>query len=431
MPIWHNNVSMPFAYNAKRLNLKYRSYFDFMSQVSKLGAEKGLYGRFTKLGSYGEETLIESVFCDEQGYLLGEYVRSKFPVDEENIIYCEQVDADGTSILVVVQLGRIIIDTVLPPGPVSHEYMLPIVGSGIKHSVAIAGRKVVLHWDEAEDATHLPGHCIDKSQRLETGFVLEAAAIDKALQVLPNSKAIKVAGLQPVNFKAIGISAVLAIIAGVGYFGSIAQQEPDTPQTVQVDLYKDYRTTLATPSPAANILVTAATYGKASLIPGWKIKEAGLSASNTFAEMIENGGSVGDLEDYAAKHGMVVRRSEKAVMLYDRRITKPREAQQHLYEVSDVLSHLSEMAHIAYDAIVAAQEMVVTGKVYRREVKVTLRNALLDDVAMYAESLADLPVVLKNIKITPQGAYMLVDIDLTIYGSNRNTLNEIKDSLRS
>lgn len=417
MSSFANNSGLIFVTGSYREFVPHNGYFDFKGRLDSLARDFGEYFRLSPIVEVDQEHFVHVAVNKDEGILLGEYIASMYP-DTEHLLYCEQVEADGTCLVVCIQSGTIILDQLISPGQISQDIWLQIIHTASKYKVVVAGGKSIIDWDETKAPNVIPSKCIDTSERLVNGHCLDVSSVSSQLKSKDVSKAAARVGIKPLG-RRLAIAASIIVVAGIaGLYSLGSHDEAATVTLAPVDLYKNYRTELNTPSAGGNVLATLHLMARASMLPGWKIKEAGLSPTNTFAEMIPAGGSLSDLETFAERFGLVIRRKDNATVFYDRRVTKPREFPNVIYKLQDVVNHISDMTNVMYDGKSVASEMVVTGKVFKRDITVTAKNALLDDVAMFAESLSDLPVVLKDIRAEPREDFFDFTIQLTAFGEH-------------
>lgn len=412
-----NNAGIVFVTSSFRDFIPFNGYFDFKGHVDSLARDKGEYFRFSPIVDVDTEHFVNATVNSEEGVLLGEFIQNNYP-DEDNLLYCEQVESDGTSLLVCIQAGSIVIDTLVKPGVISQEIWLQIVHTQAKYKVLVSGNKCSIDWDETRGSNILPSSCINSSERLHNGYCIDADDIPVSCRNASSTKAASRVGIKPMGRRILTLAAVVIIVGVASMLYFTKEEAPVQVAAVPVDLYKSYREALASPSPAGNILAALHLAARASMLPGWKIKEAGLSPTNAFAEMVPEGGSLSDLETFAKRYGLVIRRKDKATVFYSRKVTKPRTFPNVIYKLQDVVNHVSDITNIMYDAKSDAGEMVVIGKVYRRDITVSAKGAMLDDIAMFAESIADLPVVLRDIKAEQVDNYFKFEIFLTAYGEH-------------
>lgn len=414
-----NNSSVSLITGAYRTTVPYAGYFGFMKSLSEVTRTYGQYVNLHEVNTGNDERIIRIAASDYEGYLVGEQLLQH--VDHEHILYCEQVAPEGDSLVVCIRNRKVIFDAYVEPGPLEHDLLLDIVADpDIKYHLMIAGSQPIIGWGDDVASYTVPGNRFTGAERLDRGFFLEAHAPSKQFLVTSSSKASDIAGLR--SFSPKKLAAAVAAIAVIGIGGSYAystykEQNRVVEKTV-VDLYKDYRTALGSPSPAGCVAGTASLLARASSIPGWKVKDVGLSDTNVYAEVELDGGSIAALEEFAQAENLVIRRKDSATVLYDVRPTIPRNFADEIFQIQDVLNHITDIANVMYDASVEAKQMTVQGKVYTRDITISINSALIDDIAMFAESLADLPITLKSVSGKPSGDYFQMKVVLTIWGDH-------------
>lgn len=414
MAYYENTSNIDIIYDSFRTSVDYDGYFDLINKLSEITETHGEFLSLSKRTKYDGTLTVEVVANKNQGYLLGELVQEHY--DDENLLYCEQVEADGTCVVVCICNGSVLIETVVSPGLVSDEIIIALITSGVRFKVVVAGSVFALDWVKHENTTLIPPDVIETSERKTQGFLVELASPSKKHLNQPLSAAVSSAKLQPFSLKTLFAAAAIILSAVVGFNFVNKEEVESVVPTGPVDLYKSYRTALETPSPAGNVLASVHMLAIASVIPGWSVKEVGVSQTNTYAEMIPKGGSVADLENYAANNNMVVRRKGKSNFLYGRIATNKRNFHDVIFEMQDVTNHISDIVNVAYKGTFTPNEMVVQGKVLKRDASIQLKDAIFDDMTMFAESLADLPVVLNSVSIKPQDKTFEMSVNLVIYG---------------
>lgn len=418
MAAFINNSSLPFVTDSYRMTLEYSGYFGFVSELTEMANEYGDFVHLAIVDRVAGTKVVSATFNEDEGYFLGEFIQASF--DNADLIYCEQVEADGACVLVIISHGSILVDTITYPGPLSEEIVLTAFGGDAKYDVILAGGRTAVDWAEGDNHYTIPSNAILSSKRIDHGVCIEALKSSATTMAVSPSKAIKRARLQPFNLNAIAGSIAVLILAGAAFYTLTPGEAEFTAPTakISIDRYAQYKEALHSPSPAGNILAAVQLMGKASILPGWKVKSVGISPTNLFAEMSADGGTVSDLEIFAERQGLVIRRKDKSTMMYDRRVTEMRNFPDNIYQVQDVLNHITDIANILYEADVEATEPVVDGKIFRRDVSIKIKNGIMDDVALMAEALADLPIVLKDIHGQPNDDSIDFTIQLTIYGEH-------------
>lgn len=414
MAYFENTSNLDIVYDSFRTSIEYDGYFDLVNKLTEISETEGEFLSLTKRTKFDGTLVVDVVANRHQGYLLGELVQDRF--EEENVLYCEQIEADGTCVVVCISNGAILIETVVSPGLVSDEIIIALISSGVRYKVVVAGHHFALDWVKAENTTLIPPDVIETSERKEQGFLVELASPNKRFLSQPLSAAVSGAKLQPFSLKTLAVAAAVILSAVVGYNVVNQEEAAKVQPTGPIDLYKSYRTALETPSPAGNVLASVHMLAIASLVPGWDVKEVGVSQTNTYAEMTPAGGSVADLEHYAKKNNLVVRRKGKSNFLYGRIATNKRSFHDVIFDMQDVTNHFSDIVNVTYNGSFVPNEMVVQGKVLKREGKIILKDSILDDMTMLAESLSDLPIVLNNVSIKPSNNTFEMSVSIEIYG---------------
>tara|TARA_Y100001972_G_scaffold125715_1_gene177559 strand:- start:22445 stop:23704 length:1260 start_codon:yes stop_codon:yes gene_type:complete len=414
MAYYENTSNINIIYDSFRTSVEYDGYFDLINKLTEIAETHGDFLRLNKRTKYDGTLTVDVVANKDQGYLLGELVQERY--EDDNLLYCEQVEADGTCIVVCICNGTVLIETVVSPGLVSDEIIIALITSGVRFRVVVAGSIFALDWVKHENSTLIPPDVIETSERKPQGFLVELASPSKMLLNQPLGAAVSRAKLQPFSLKTLFVAAAIILSAVVG-FNVVKQDEVESVvASGPVDLFKSYRTALESPSPSGNVLASVHMLALASIIPGWGVKEVGVSQTNTYAEMVPTGGSVADLESYAAKNNMVVRRKGKSNFLYGRIATNKRNFHDVIFDMQDVTNHISDIVNVTYNGTFTPNEMVVQGKVLKREASVELKDAIFDDMTMFAESLADLPIVLNSVSIKPNKNTFLMSVNIVIYG---------------
>lgn len=415
MPIFANSTGTAIVYDSYRTTLPYEGYFALTSQLIEIAQKHGQFLHLEKHTDHNNSIVIDVAASHEEGYLLGEWVASVYP--DENLIYSEQIQSDGTCLVVCICNRKVILESIVCPGIVSDEILISLYSTRSLFKVVVAGLEPAFDWVQRDNSATIPADLIETSERLDHGFLAGGKTPHKALQLRPLKRAVTQAKLQPFSAARLGAAAALIAATALG-FSYLSDRSADNATPVErVDPYKDYRTALDTRSPAGNVLATIHMLAISSLAPGWKPLEVGISPTNTYAEMNSTGGSVTDLSRFADEHQLVIRNKKDSIFLYGRAVTIPRKFPDRIYSIKDVTTHINDILQVTYDSTFSTNDLIVSGKVFRREGTITMKRAVYDDMTMVAEALTDLPVVLDSVVIKPTGQSFEMTIKLMIYGA--------------
>lgn len=415
MTLYVNNASTPLLLDTYRAVVPYEGYFKLSNDVQRLAGTHGGFGKLAGQTFSDKKRNASITLSGNPGYLAGNIVRDKF--DNDNLLYCEQVDADGTSIIVATHDRELIIDTLVPPGRLPDRVVARLFATNKKYDVVLCGTNTPIDWVQREGAYVIHPNQLASSKRAEQGVLLELRSVHARYRVLPVKAALRKSGLHPLPFwRPLVAAAVLAALTVV--FMPKDEVPVDPLQPAVIDHYAKYRQDLSSESPAGNVLAALFLLGRSMTLPGWDVTSVGVSPTNVYADMKVDDGNFRDLEMFAEHHGLAIRRKDESIFLYDRKVTIQRQFPDEIFTIQDVVDHLNMISALLYDASVKVEDMQVQGKIYSRVATVSINQALPDDIALFAESLSDLPVLLLDVNGAPDGDYLKMSIKLAILGDN-------------
>lgn len=358
-------------------------------------------------------------FGREPGYLLGEHIWEALG-RPQNLIYCESLPQNETSLLVVVTEGHIRVDAEVPPSSI-FEDIIPLLSDSDRQYI------IKTHGDVPVAETEQPGKFMIEPQYVEEFSVLdeglfETMPVHEKYKLRGLNEAVKAAKVRAFSPALVALP-IVAVIAGwmvMDYYEE--QQRLERERQQQQDPYEGYKKSLNTPAPAALFSRAVGAVEKLYSAPGWVPLEVTVTGSTMQAEMGRAGGTISALDAWGAAIGVDVTVNGNGVSLMtDLGVTSRGMASEtSIRDASDRLAHL-------VDGFVAAgigegnvrPGNFVSYQVYRsQQINVAIKGWPLSDLRYLAPILSNRSVVLDSMTMKfDDDEAVDADLVITIYGS--------------
>lgn len=351
----------------------------------------------------------EGVFSKDAGYPLGEMIWDYFK-RPQNLLYCESLTHDNANkaILVVVREGRVFLDAILEKEFIQDEFA-SLVAENIPMDIKVFGE---IPLGETTDATHFafPTELMKSFTHVDISAYEELRPLH-ALELVGPTDALKRAGVLTTSLLPI-IVPVLIVIAIIGYFiySNLATEEVQVAkETVQVDPFAEYTSTLTSPAPAQQFAFVNEMVQKSYTITNWKPTQFLFTSSELRIEVTPL--TVVDLQGLAL--WAQVNKAGVSLAVDKSNVTFPadlpsRDKPTKIYRTLDILPGLVD--HLTSDLIVAkvtTGEVVKKGAFQSTKLTVALADAAPSILTILGNLLNEKPVVLSklDLKLDDKGNY--------------------------
>lgn len=396
------------------------SYRDVMSAKRKNQLKKDIlllsqsYGEYITMQKKNSEQ-YEVAFSNDTGYLLGESIWHFFKRPED-LIYCEAIPNTTEAMMVIVKNGSVYLDGRFPIESIPEELVIFLTQQN-NFDIYIYG-DVPIAQTPSEDKFSF-----------DPTSVKSFTVLDKP--VFPTLPLLRIYQLQLVDqvLKQNGIGVfptkqlfIILLSAGAIWmlFSYLTAERPQTEVVKQpeVDPLQGYIDAMHSPEP--DKLMDAFVSGLLQLyaMPGWTLNKLDLTNKNIVATVKTPGSKVQTLEDWAnSRQAFVEIKSDgiyvtMTLQLGDRVVTR------ELYPLQDTIEKFIDRLITVYPGNnLRIEEPISQGAYAQQNVTISISGASPALLKMIGMQMQNLPVIMKEIKLTADETGLSGSINLTFLGS--------------
>lgn len=426
MAVIERDDNTPFIIQAYREPLRWMKRGALAKQLQRLATE---YGRYVYLRPLRAKSDVEAVFANEPGYLLAETLWQRVG-QPSDLIFCEpwsedQADYSNTEqcLLVVIRQGTVILDRILPQDQL-YEELLPLQVDGVAYHIM---RHTEIHLSIAsvdnDNETALPSRMVGEEEVLEEILFPELPVLPE-FQLQPLSIVLNQRHLKPRFWPwVLTVSVCLAVIVGWKWLHRSPPQinRPTLlahPQWPHADPYLAYHRALASPAPRTVILALVHQMEPFYLLPGWQLSAITLESHHIQWQLTPAGGDLQWLLDWADQHQVAVDLSHNQVNLTSSLRLALRSHPIAFYPAQRVAALLVRRLTrlLGMNAVQINTQRTHQGAC-EITVSLTLTATAPMQLALVAQQLQGLPVVLTSAQLHVHAGLLDGKIDLSVWGS--------------
>ncbi len=393
----------------ERLNLGKRS-----ALVQKLRDLAEQHGQYLLLLPMPQRT-VEVVFSKDPGYLMAETVWN-FYDKPTHLIFCERLSKDHNQVLlIVIREGEVYLDTQVENEKVKNE-LLPLT-SEQTYRVIVSG-DVALSEEETKGFA-------SSFETIRDSIIKQLPVLNTCrLSTLALALKSPVLGsrITPLNLAAATI-VFLCIIWGAYFY----LKKPETPATLpqpqalnQKDNgYADFYASLNSPTPSEQIEFVAQNFLRLYNLPqGWEAGELHFNNNNYRFNLIRQGGSVEEMQDWAKQHNYAFDLGTDSAALSLTSTLSNRGIPRVIYPLQPVVAFLiDKLDPLFADNAITVGEISEIGKVRTRGLTINLKDVSPEILPLIGNVLgADLPLSISTIDVKVNAGLISGTIQLSAWG---------------
>jgi hypothetical protein len=396
------------------------SYRDVMSAKRKNQLKKDImllsqsYGEYITMQKKNSEQ-YEIAFSTETGYLLGESIWHFFKRPED-LIYCEAVPNTSEAIMVIVKNGSVYLDGRFPIESIPEELVIFLTQQN-NFDIYLYG-DVPISQTPADDKFSFDPTSVKSFNVLDN-------------PVFPTLPLLRVYQLQLVDqvLKQNGIGVfparqLLIILAAIGalwiLYTYITAERPQTEVTKapEVDPLQGYIDAMRSPEPEKVMNAFVNGLLQLNAMPGWTLSKIDYSNKNMVAGVKTPGSKVQTLEDWATSRQAFVEIKSDGVYVTMSFNLSDRAVSRELYPLQDSIEKFIDRLIVVYPGNnLRIEEPVSQGAYVQQNVVINISEATAPLLKMIGQQMQDLPIIIKEIKLTAEEAGLSGSINLTFLGS--------------
>ncbi|HEX4045344.1 MAG TPA: hypothetical protein VHZ76_06745 [Gammaproteobacteria bacterium] len=392
------------------------SYRDTLTAKNKNALKKDILQLSEQYGSYlaiqrKDALQYEVAFSPDTGYLLGESIWHYFK-SPQDMIYCEAVPGTAEAILVIVKAGAVYLDGLFPVDSIIEELVIFLTQKN-NFAIYLYGDVPISRTHEEGKLTFEPGSIKSFTQLDQPAFINVPLLKIYQLQVV--EAALRAQGIGVFPVREVGISAAIVII-GVLLWTFFSRPAP--PPAVTVNPYQTYYTMLTSPAPDQEIQQVVNQLTLLLTIPGWSVSTVNYANGVLQANIVSFGGKVASLDEWTKLNDAVFTIKPSGILLTVKVKTSNRPPPTTIYDLQEVLGLMIDKLAAVYPGNKMTLGAIQNKPLYHLTTfTINVSNVSPDMLVLIGQQTKDLPMVLRNMKLSVNNGNVSGSIIFEMIGS--------------